>query len=786
MKTRNLEEYRISIKHVSYSAGNCYSGITILYLLKGEINIITTDLCIKLAPQQVYLINKNTPYTLMSNEDNVLITLEIANSYIIRYYPTHLTTHYFLPVNKTLVNEFESNYLNDVMLLIAKITVTYIQKNIQYLLDINRLLSELLLIITSFCCVESTNVRQQFHSYSPKIEKAVQYIKNNYNQKLSLQKIAKNEYISFSHLSRLFKKEVGIGFSQYVNQLKFEAALSDLINTSKKVYQIAEQHGFVSIKQFILQFKKRYGATPAQFRKNHQQGLVTNHKEPTKQLETKVDLSEVIYLLSEIIHNTSNLNSPTDKYNHIETQEITISDNTKLHKLPDFCYTLFVGQINELLKNEIQQQLLITQKEITVHYVEVCDLSTGNSILPEFTTDEYFSTYNAYANTDTAINFLYKNNLSLCIRLNHQSIYNDPDSYIQKLTTFLKHNLNYFNHDYIRQWRFIYCVENISQLEDSLFESIFNRIFDTIKSLIKDVAIGLFYPFNHSTNYRDEPLFKKNIAQKLDFIGYSASFDENSLLLENEEHISHYADFIYHKTSLIKKTLQQQNLNKPLFLMQWNTLTGNTRKTNGRFFRGALLLKTLFELAKDIKNITLILNTDTQQEVRANHIDTSSIALFLVHETRRPIFFILKFIQKLRGKIVSWGKNYLVTQHEQNYQIIITNLSIFNPYLSIQEHLTNNFKCNRLLKIKGIPSGCYQVKRYLFDQEHGALYKQYEKFQTKYGKNEEVFEYLAQVTKPDFSIKDEDIDITNWQILTKLGINAIDFYELNYITTKES
>lgn len=779
----NLDEYRITVKRISYSERNSYSGLTLLYVLKGEVEIITTESSIKLKQRQIFLINKNETYTLVSHDDNALITLEIANSYIIRYYPLHLTSYYFLSPSKTHSTEFENGYINDAIVLIAKITVTHIQKSIQYLLDINRLLSELLLIITSFCCVESTNLKQQLRGYSPKIEKTIQYIKSNYNQKISLQQIAKNEYISFSHLSRLFKKEVGIGFIQYVNQIKFESTLNDLINTTKKVYQIAEDHGFTGIKQFISQFKKQYGATPTQFRKNHQLGIVNLQKPATLKAEEKVDLSEVIYLLSEVIHTASNATNDMDKYNHIENQEVIIGDSDKTHKLPHFHYTLFVGAITELLKHEVQQQIRIVQKEITAHYVEVCDLITDDFIYPEFKTDEYFSTYNRYVNADTAINFLYQNNIAISIRVDHETICQNISAYTKQIASFLTHCTSYFDLEYIKRWRFIYAVENISQLNSPLFEKAYNQLFNIIKELTQAAALGIFYSFNHYTHHhdRDEVIFKKDIMHKVDFVGYSASFDENSLLLENEEHINHYADFISHKTSLIKKSLQQNQLNKPLYLMQWNTLTGNTRKTNGRFFRGALLLKTLLDLSSEIKNITLILNTDTQKEVRANHIDTSSIALFLVYETRRPIFFILKFLQKLKGKIIRQDKNILIMQNGMNYQVLITNLSIFNPYLSIKEHLLYNFKCNRLVTIRGIPSGLYQVKRYLLDQDHGALYRQYEKFQTQYGKNEEVFEYLAQLTKPDFSIKDLNIDVNNWQILTKLDINAIDFYELHFI-----
>ena len=43
----------------------------------------------------------------------------------------------------------------------------------------------------------------------------------------------------------------------------------------------------------------------------------------------------------------------------------------------------------------------------------------------------------------------------------------------------------------------------------------------------------------------------------------------------------------------LQEELWSNNLEKPLHLVSWNTLSGNTRYTNGTFFRGALILKNV-------------------------------------------------------------------------------------------------------------------------------------------------------------------------------------------------
>ncbi|STR68220.1 AraC family transcriptional regulator [Raoultella ornithinolytica] len=64
-------------------------------------------------------------------------------------------------------------------------------------------------------------------------------------------------------------------------------------------------------------------------------------------------------------------------------------------------------------------------------------------------------------------------------------------------------------------------------------------------------------------------------------------------------------------------------------------MTGNTRDTNGRFFRGALLMDNLLGLADQVWLAGFWLNSGLQGEARANgKLDTSSLALHYLHGSR--------------------------------------------------------------------------------------------------------------------------------------------------------
>jgi two-component system, response regulator YesN len=94
----------------------------------------------------------------------------------------------------------------------------------------------------------------------------VKYIEQNYPSDLSLQEVAGKFYVSREYISRKFKQEYGINFSDYIGSVRIEKAKLLMQNPNLKLAQISEMVGFHDVKYFSKVFKKQVGCSPKDFR----------------------------------------------------------------------------------------------------------------------------------------------------------------------------------------------------------------------------------------------------------------------------------------------------------------------------------------------------------------------------------------------------------------------------------------------------------------------------------------------------------------------------------------
>ena len=91
----------------------------------------------------------------------------------------------------------------------------------------------------------------------------IDYIKNNYQEKISISDLSKDLAYSESMLNRKFKKEVHITFNEYLNRYRINKAVDLLKNSDYNITEIAYMSGYSSAKYFARVFKKYLGMSPS-------------------------------------------------------------------------------------------------------------------------------------------------------------------------------------------------------------------------------------------------------------------------------------------------------------------------------------------------------------------------------------------------------------------------------------------------------------------------------------------------------------------------------------------
>jgi len=109
-----------------------------------------------------------------------------------------------------------------------------------------------------------TNIQQ---NKSRSFSDIVSYIELHYNEELSLQDIADTFLISREYISRKFKQDYAISFTEYVTSFRLNKAKALMQNQHLKLNQIAEMVGIPDVKYFSKVFKKHEGMTPNEYRK---------------------------------------------------------------------------------------------------------------------------------------------------------------------------------------------------------------------------------------------------------------------------------------------------------------------------------------------------------------------------------------------------------------------------------------------------------------------------------------------------------------------------------------
>lgn len=111
--------------------------------------------------------------------------------------------------------------------------------------------------------------KERINSSMLLVEKAKQYVKENYNDyDISVEKLCSQLHVSPTYFSTIFKRETEMNFVNFLTIVRLEQAVRLLKTTDDKTYIIADKVGYQEANYFSYVFKRKFGVSPSKYRKN--------------------------------------------------------------------------------------------------------------------------------------------------------------------------------------------------------------------------------------------------------------------------------------------------------------------------------------------------------------------------------------------------------------------------------------------------------------------------------------------------------------------------------------
>jgi AraC-like DNA-binding protein len=335
-------------------------SIEILFVLKGTVTLGVETETYTLEEKEIEIINPNEVYRIESkDEDNLVLILDIDPNFFEQYYDDAKEIFFYTNSSDDNAQEDEKYYI--LRRFISILVYEVVSKLDDYEDNIEDNLLEMMYHLLNnfhYLFYDEDSLKEdefQLERYH-RIEK---YISNNYMNKVSLQDIAEKEFLSTQYLSSKLKEVFGLGFNDFLNQMRVEESTKLLLDTDKNISEISEEVGFSHVRYYNKHFKLHYNLSPMQYRKKYK--VSEAQLEKMKKI-TYFDLKETIPYIVQYIEDYERYNYD----NRIIKLDIDLNRESKTEFMKPNLINL--GDISLLLEEENIRILKEIQGQIGFKY----------------------------------------------------------------------------------------------------------------------------------------------------------------------------------------------------------------------------------------------------------------------------------------------------------------------------------------------------------------------------------------------------------------------------------
>ena len=246
-----------------------------VYVLSGSVDYYINDTHIKLNKDDCVFVNSNMLH-MGKQSDNcnnaVMFTITFPASVLTTNINSSIYAKYFQSIVSSKIEGFkicnDNPHGQEVKKILMEI-YSLESSEFGYELECLKRLNHLWLILLSY--VDDMKDSIYYHAGSnhhvERAKEILSYIHSNYNEKFTIDEIAKNVNISRSECFRSFKRFMNKKPVEYINEYRLMKAAKLIRETEKSIANIYSECGFENAGYFNKIFKETYGMTPLQYRK---------------------------------------------------------------------------------------------------------------------------------------------------------------------------------------------------------------------------------------------------------------------------------------------------------------------------------------------------------------------------------------------------------------------------------------------------------------------------------------------------------------------------------------
>lgn len=264
-----LEKTGIEIKYLTnkgnYSPPHWHAAVELIYILNGIGRIVIGGRDYKMVAGEFIVIDSNQVHETKCANASMMIMLHFSRSSMKTYEPK-LDNYRFQCSRASLKKEELGKYL-EICELLKRLPPLYVTRPRGYRLQSQAIAMEALFELLNHFTVpmEAGSVTAD-EAGLERLAEITAYIEEHHAEKISLGETASRFYLSREYFSRFFKQNMGVTFTNYVNQIRMMHIYHDLNNTGDGVMELAEKHGFTNYKLFSRMFREIYGCRPREVR----------------------------------------------------------------------------------------------------------------------------------------------------------------------------------------------------------------------------------------------------------------------------------------------------------------------------------------------------------------------------------------------------------------------------------------------------------------------------------------------------------------------------------------